>query len=103
MVSYIASNWYGVSGGVCKMNMRELLKPVLDTAFALRTQLHAALSIPLTDATQLHESEDAASGGLEARGAPGSSGKSFKCVDDRPGSLTSNWLGSLEIGAAHDV
>jgi len=84
------------------MTMRELLKPVLDTALALRTQLHAALSIPLTEAAQLDESEVAASDSMEPFGASGSSGKSFKCVDDRPGYLTSNGLGSLEIGAAHD-
>jgi len=82
--------------------MRDLLKPILDTALALRTQLHAALSIPLSDAAQLVESEDAASDSMESCGAPSSSGKSFKCVDDRPGYLTSNGLGSLEIGAAHD-
>lgn len=84
------------------MTMRELLKPVLDTALALRTQLHAALSIPLTDAAQIDESEGVASYSMDERGAPGLGGKSFKCLDDRPGYLTSNGLGSLEIGAAHD-
>ena len=84
------------------MTMHELLKPVLDTALALRTQLHAALSIPLTEGAQLDESEFEASESMEPCGASGSSGKSFKCVDDRPGYLTSNGLGSLEIGAAHD-
>ncbi len=84
------------------MTMHELLKPVLDTALALRTQLHAALSIPLTEAAQPDESEVAAGDSMESCGASGSSGKSFKCVDDRPGCLTSNGLGSLEIGAAHD-
>ena len=82
--------------------MRELLKPVLDSFSSLKTQLQAALSIPLTDAAQLDESEGVASDSMEERGAPGSSGKPFKCVGDRPGYLTSNGLGSLEIGAAHD-
>ena len=82
--------------------MREMLKPILDAALALRTQLHAALSIPLTDAARLDESEGVANDSMEERGAPGSSGKSFKCVADHPGYLTSNGLGSLEIGAAHD-
>ena len=82
--------------------MRELLKPMLGSFSSLKTQLQAALSIPLTDAAQLDESEGAASDSMEERGAPGSSGKPFKCVDDRPGYLTSNGLGSLEIGAAHD-
>ena len=82
--------------------MRELLKPIFDIALALRTQLHAALSIPLTDAAPLDESEVVASDSMESRGASGSSDKSFKCVDDRPGYLTSTGLGSLEIGAAHD-
>jgi hypothetical protein len=84
------------------MTMRELLKPVLDTALALRTQLHAALSIPLTEGAQLDESEVAARESMEPCGASGSSGKSFKCVDDHSGYLTSNGLGSLEIGAAYD-
>ncbi len=82
--------------------MRELLKPIFDTALALRTQLHAALSIPLTDAARPDESEVVASDSIESRGASGSSGKSFKCVEDCPGYLTSNGLGSLEIGATHD-
>lgn len=82
--------------------MRELLKPVLDSFSSLKTLLQAALSIPLTDAAHADESEAAAGDSMEARGDPGSSGKSFKCVDDRPGYLTSNGLGSLEIGAAHD-
>jgi hypothetical protein len=84
------------------MTMRELLKPVLDIALALRTQLHAALLIPLTEGAQLDDSEVAAGESMEPCGASGSSGKSFKFVDDRPGYLTSNGLGSLEIGAAHD-
>lgn len=82
--------------------MHVILKPVLDSVASLKTQLQAALSIPLTDAAQLDESEAAASDCMEARGASRSNGKSFKCVDDRPGHLTSNGLGSLEIGAAHD-
>jgi len=82
--------------------MRELLKPILETALALRTQLHAALSIPLTDAAYADESEAAARDSMEVRDAPGSSGKSFTCMDDRPGYLTSNGLGSLEVGSAHE-
>jgi hypothetical protein len=82
--------------------MHELLKPVLDSFSSLKTQLQAALSIPLTDAAQLDESEGVASDSKEEWGSPCSSGKSFKCVDDRPGNLTGNGLGSLEIGAAHD-
>lgn len=85
-----------------QMTMREFLRPVLDTVLALRAQIHAALSIPLTDAVRLDESGVAASECMKSGGASGSSGKSFKCVDDRPGNLTSNGLGSLEIGAAHD-
>ena len=49
------------------MTMRELLKPVLDTALALRTQLHAALSIPLTDAAQIDEPEGVASYSMDER------------------------------------
>jgi hypothetical protein len=82
--------------------MRELLKPVLESFSSLKTQVRAALSIPLTDAAHADESEAAARDSMEVRDAPGSSGKSFTCMDDRPGYLTSNGLGSLEIGAAHD-
>jgi hypothetical protein len=82
--------------------MQEMLKSILDAASALRTQLHAALLIPLSDATLLDESDEMANDSMEERDAPASGGKSFKCVDDRPGYLTSNGVGSLEIGAAHD-
>ena len=84
------------------MTMRELFSLVGLTLSALRAQLHAALSIPLTDAAQFDESEGTAADRMEARSAGGSIGSSFKFVDDRPGYLTSNGLGSLEIGAAHD-
>ena len=84
------------------MTVRELLKPVVDSVSALKTQLQAALSIPLTDAAQLDESEDAASDSMVSGDAGRSIGKSFKCIDDHPGYLTSNGLGSLEIGAAYD-
>ena len=84
------------------MTMRELFSPVGLTLSALRDQLYAALSIPLTDAAQFDESEGTAGDSMEARRAGGSIGSSLKCVDDRPGYLTSNGLGSLEIGAAHD-
>lgn len=80
--------------------MREMLKPILDAASALGAQLHAALSIPLADAARLDECDGVAHEGMEEYGAPGSSRNSFKCVDDHPGYLTSNGLGSLEIGAA---
>jgi hypothetical protein len=82
--------------------MRELLKLMFDSFSSLKAQLQAALSIPLTGATHADESEAAAHDSMEARGDSGSSCKSFKCVDDRPGYMTSNGLGSLEIGAAHD-
>ena len=85
-----------------QMTMREILKPVLATALALRTQLHAALSIPLIDAAQFDESDVASSDSIESFGVSASRGKSFRCVDDHPGYLTGNGLGSLEIGAAHD-
>jgi len=82
--------------------MRELLKPLLDCVSTLKTQIQAALSIPLADASQLGESESAAIDGAVSWDAQRSTVKSFKCVDDRPGYLTGNGLGSLEIGAAHD-
>jgi hypothetical protein len=82
------------------MTMRELFSPVGLTLSALGAQLHAALSIPLTDAAQFDESEGTGGDRMEARRAGGSIGSSLKCVDDRPGYLTRNGLGSLEVGAS---
>ncbi len=78
--------------------MRELSKSVLNCISSLKTQLFAAVSIPLSDAVPLGESDEAA-GGMFSRDDGPSIGKAFKIVDDRPGYLTSNGLGSLEIGA----
>jgi hypothetical protein len=82
--------------------MHELLKPLLDSFSSLKMQLQAALSIPVTDTAKLDEPEGVARDSMDEQGAPDSSGKSFRCVTDRPGYLTSNGRGSLEIGAAHD-
>ena len=82
--------------------MRELLKTILDSVSALKTQLHCSLSVPLMDPAQLDESESAAADSILPWERQRSIGKSFKCVDDHPGYLTSHGLGSLEIGAAHD-
>lgn len=82
--------------------MRELLKPVLDSVASLKTQLLAAVSIPLAEANQVGGRENAASDSMLPRERQRSIGKSFKCVDDHPGYLTGNGLGSLEIGASHD-
>lgn len=85
-----------------KMTMREVLKPVLDSVSALKMQVQAALSIPLTDAAQLDAPDGARSENMVSYDAERPAGKSFKCVADRPGYLTSNGLGSLEVGAAPD-
>jgi len=82
--------------------MRELLKLVLESCCSWKTQVRAALSVPLTDAAHADVSAAASSDNMELRDAPASSGKSYSCTDDRPGYLTSNGLGSLEIGASHD-
>ena len=84
------------------MLMRDLMNPLLNSVSTLMTQLKAALSIPLADASELGEHENAAIDGSVSWDAQRSTGKSFKCVDDRPGYLTGNGLGSLEIGAARD-
>ena len=84
------------------MPMREIMNSLLNSVSTLKTQLQAALSIPLADASQLGEPETAAIGGSVSWDALRSTGKSFSCVDDRPGYLSGNGLGSLEIGAAHD-
>ena len=82
--------------------MRELLQPVLSSVSTLMTQFQAALSIPLTDAAQQDESEATVSDSTMSREHQRSIGNSFKCVDDRPGFLTGNGLGSFEIGGALD-
>jgi hypothetical protein len=82
--------------------MRELFTFILDAASALRTELHAVLSIPLMDAARHDESEGAVSDSVRFGVDRGSSGKSLKCVEDHPGYLTTNGLGSLEIGATFD-
>lgn len=82
--------------------MRELLRTIFDSASALKTQLLAAVSIPLAEANQVGGRENAASDSMLPWERQRSIGKSFKCVDDHPGYLTGNGLGSLEIGASHD-
>jgi hypothetical protein len=82
--------------------MRKLLMSLLDSVSTLKTQLKAALSIPLAGASEFGEHENATIDGSVSCDAQRSNVKSFKCVDDRPGYLTGNGLGSLEIGAAHD-
>ena len=84
------------------MPMRELMNPLLSSVSTLKTQLKAALSIPLADASELGEPENAVIDSTVSWDAQRSTGKSFNCVDDSPGYLTGNGLGSLEIGAAHD-
>ena len=84
------------------MTMRELLKAVVENVSALKTQVQAALLIPMTDGAQLDESETTASDGMAFPGALQSNGESFRCVDDHYGYLTRNGLGSLDIGGAHD-
>ncbi len=84
------------------MHMREIMNSLLNSVLTLKTQLEAALSIPLADASEHCEHEKAAADGTFWWDAQRSTGKSFKCVDDRSGYLTGNGLGSLEIGAAHD-
>ena len=85
------------------MHMREILKPLLDSVSALMTQLKAALSIPLADASQLGESENAAADGTASWEGRPPNGVLFDCVDEHSGRNMRNGLGSLEIGATrHD-
>ena len=84
------------------MTTRELLEAVVESASALKTQVQAALLIPMTDGAQLDESDTTATDGMTFPGALQSNRKSFRCVDDHPGYSTRNGLGSLEIGGAHD-
>ena len=83
--------------------MRELSTSVLNCVAALKAQLCAALSIPLSDAPHLEESETAAIHGMVSRDVRSTPiDIAFECVDDHPGYLTRNGLGSLDIGAARD-
>ena len=82
--------------------MLDFLKPLFDCFSSLKMQFDAALSIPLTEADQFDDSETDASDDMGFSAAGRSFGRSFKCVDDHPGYLTGNGLGSLEVGAAHD-
>ena len=84
------------------MAMHELLSAVIESASSLKTQVQAALLIPMTDSAQLDESETTASDGMAFPSALQSNGESFRCVDDHHGYLTRNGLGSLDIGGAHD-
>ena len=82
--------------------MHDFLRPLLDCFSSLKMQLDAALSIPLVEANQFDDSETDASDDMGFFAARQSFGRSFKCVDDHPGYMTGNGLGSLEVGAAHD-
>lgn len=82
--------------------MRELLRTILDSASALKTQLLAAVSIPLAEANQVAGCENAAIDSMVSRDAKKPVGTLFDCVTEHPGRMTRNGRGSLEIGAAHD-
>ena len=82
--------------------MRELSKSVLNCVSALKVQLYAAVSIPLSDAAQIEESEGAYPHGTVSRDVWPRMSSGFDCVDDHAGYITRNGLGSLEIGAARD-
>jgi len=79
--------------------MREVLKPIFSCVSTLKTQLKAALSIPLADASQLGEPENAANDGTASGEGRPPNGVLFDCVDEHPGRNMRNGLGSLEIGA----
>ena len=82
--------------------MRDFLKPILDSVATLKTQLKAALSIPLADASQIGGSESAAIDSTVSWDAQKPVGQLFDCVGEHPGRMTRNGRGSLEIGAARD-
>ena len=82
--------------------MRLSLKPALNCVSALKTQILAALSIPLADANQFWERESAAMGEMDCWDAQKPVGSVFDCVTEHPGRMTRNGRGSLEVGAAQD-
>ncbi len=84
------------------MVMRELLRSIFDCISSLKTQLCAAVSIPLSDPAQREECELVTTDGMLSDDFRPSIGESFKCVEHRPGYLTRNGRGSLQIGAALD-
>ena len=82
--------------------MRELLRTILDGASALKTQLLAAVSVPLGETNQYGGRESAASDRMDSCVAQKPGDRLFDCVTEHPGRMTRNGRGSLEIGAAHD-
>ena len=82
--------------------MRDLVKLVFDSVLTLRTQLHAALSIPVSDPMAFDESNAVATDGMAVRNSRRSYREAFKFIDDHPGYLSGNGLGSLEIGGDND-
>jgi hypothetical protein len=82
--------------------MRELLRSILDSVSILKSQVRAGLSSPLSDPTQIEESDPLAADEIVSCDTRRSTGSSFNCVDEHSGYLTGNGLGSLEVGAAHD-
>ena len=84
------------------VSMRELVKSLFDSVSTLKTQLKATLLIPLADASQVGEPENAVIDGTVSRDAKRPVGQLFDCVGEHPGRMTRNGRGSLEIGAARD-
>ena len=70
------------------MSVREVFKPLVDLAFALKAQVESALTISLD--------EWGGHTGAEQSATP------FQVCEDSPGRITRNGLGSLEVGAACD-
>ena len=83
-------------------SMRNLLTLWRPSVSTLKTQLKAALSIPLANESQLGESENAVIDGTGSWDAQRPVGHLFDCVGEHPGRMTRNGRGSLEIGAARD-
>lgn len=82
--------------------MREFLKLLLDSVAAVKTQMLAAISIPLADTDQFGERDNAAVDRMSSWDAQRPVATLFDCVTEHPGRMTRNGRGSLEIGAAHD-
>lgn len=82
--------------------MREFLKPLLDSVSAVKTQMLAAISIPLAETNQFGERENAAMDSVVTWVVQKPVGTLFDGVTEHPGRMTRNGRGSLEIGAAQD-
>ena len=84
------------------MKTRPLKSTLLDSLSSLRTQLHAALLIPIDDKKTAAPHGDSDFEGWLRRDPFVTRNPGNRYGERSPGFVTRNGLGSLEIGAAED-